>query len=87
MSSLPARSDGLHQFEEQLSEWKTVLSKTCNLLYALNMDDTDKLNEHLATAEEVSDHSLDVRKHHLAHFTAPKQKCVKLDVPIFEAIS
>ena len=97
MSSLPAGAVGvvlLHQFEELLRESKTELSEIRNLLYALNLEDTDELNKHLATVEQaVFDCSLDVCKHLLTHATSPMSaasletkgvKLPKIDVPTFD---
>ena len=55
LASLPDGSDGvilLRQFEEQLSDHKGELSEIRNLLFALDLEETDELNELLKAVEK-----------------------------------
>ena len=70
--SLPSGSDEvimLHQFEEQLTEHKRELTDVRNLLYTLDLEDSDNLNIlHAAVEKTLFDLSLNIKKHLSHHY-------------------
>ena len=102
LSSLPDGDDGitlLHQYDEQLAESKIELTEARNLLYTLDIEDTDDLNVLLSSIEKtVFDRSLDIRKllmsrtptvpgpasTHASSSAAKGIKLPKIEVPTFD---
>ena len=96
LSSLPSSSDEvvmLHQFEEQLTELKRELTDIRNLLYTLDLEDSDNLIALHATVEKpLFDLSLNIHVHvrkrlsHRCDDTSTDSrglKLLKIDVPKF----
>ena len=95
LASLPDGSDGvilLRQFEEQLSENKGELSEIRNLLFALDLEEIDELNELLKAVEKsLFDCSLNVKKSLLSHsqptassLESKGVKLPKIDIPTLD---
>ena len=95
LASLPDGSDGVilpRQFKEQLSKNKGELSEICNLLFALDLKETDELNELLEAVEKsLFDRSLYMKKSLLSHSqptaSSLESKGVKLpktNIPTFD---